>query len=221
MKNPLLLLAEIIAPDYCLGCGECGEILCDNCSAGIWFPDQCYRCRRVSAGSLTCFKCTTRYTPDQVCFIGSLDGLAAELVQSAKYTPSRSSARRMGKLLKRKLPYLDHSTAVVVHIPTSNDHVRVRGYDQAKEVSKAISGLPNSNLLRRKIKSHQVGSTRKQRFDNMKDAFELKREIPDHIQVVVLVDDVLTTGATLESAAKVIKKHKPVVVIGAIFARAV
>lgn len=73
-----------------------------------------------------------------------------------------------------------------------------------KEVAK-LSGLPHRNVLARTNDLRQVGASKKQRQEQIQGAFRLKRsrkEIPEH---VILVDDVITTGATLSEAAKILK----------------
>lgn len=96
----------------------------------------------------------------------------------------------------------------LIAVPSSPLRVRQRGFDHSvtlvKEVAK-LSGLPHRNVLARTNDLRQVGASKKQRQEQIQGAFRLKRsrkEIPEH---VILVDDVITTGATLSEAAKILK----------------
>jgi predicted amidophosphoribosyltransferase len=85
----------------------------------------------------------------------------------------------------------------------------------------AISkGLVCTGLLFRMKNTHQVGSTRKQRLDHMVNAFGVKNCELFKNKTVVIVDDVFTTGSSMESAARLLKHSGARRVIGAVFARA-
>jgi len=129
----------------------------------------------------------------------------------------------MGSQAVRVLPYLDRNLTVLVHIPTAPSRVRQRAFDQALEMTRVIrdhSGLTVAQVLRRLNNHHQVGSTRKERIEHMKDALICDKPQLVTGKTVLLVDDVYTTGATMESAARVLKRAGAKRVIGTVFARA-
>lgn len=91
---------------------------------------------------------------------------------------------------------------VIVPVPTDSKRVRKRGFDQASLLADLISAslnIPVLNLLKRvKLTKQQVGLSRKDRIQNLKDAFQTIL-IPPRAQII-LIDDVCTTGATMRSA---------------------
>jgi ComF family protein len=217
-------ILDLLAPDNCVGCVAEGSSLCVDCCAGLYWPDSCYSCRKLGAGSLTCDKCRANTKISALYFVAPYTDLAKKMIRRAKYRPSISTSRQMGSLLAAKLPYLDPSATVVTFVPTTGGRMRERGFDQAAECAKNIAmakGLHFASLLLRTTKHHQVGSSRDDRIEHMKEAFKIKNPAKYKGFTVVLVDDVFTTGATIESAARELKKAGVGTVVGAVFARAV
>ena len=215
-------LLGLIAPDTCVGCGIEGATLCGDCAGQLYWPDQCYKCRAMSKGGITCAKCTPKTKLVAVFFAAAYVGSGKLAVGRAKYRPSSSAAAQLGKILASKLPYLTSDT-VVVHIPTTPSRILERGFDQSAVIAQSVAKakkLMHVSALHRLTKSHQVGSDRDSRILHMKNAFEVKNQSAVHGKTVVLVDDVVTTGATLESAAAVVYAAGASRIIGAIFSRA-
>ena len=99
--------------------------------------------------------------------------------------------------------------------------MRHRGYDQAVLIAKAVSKnqrLPCQILLIRNSSTRQVGAGRSDRFRQLAGAFSVSPSANVNGVNVLLVDDVLTTGATLETAAHELKKHGVASVSAAVFA---
>jgi predicted amidophosphoribosyltransferase len=95
----------------------------------------------------------------------------------------------------------------------------MRGYDQAQVIARELAKrrqLAYRQLLSRSGTFRQVGASRESRFSQLKGAFTAKGHTPSH---VLLVDDVLTTGASVESAAKELKRNGAKTVDVAVFAQ--
>ena len=205
--NILELIYEVIAPDLCFGCSSVGSVLCAECSERLWFPDQCYLCKIPTVSSLVCASCRSKTKLTGLSVSTEYGGTAIDIIYALKYRASRSGARRVGELIAAGLPYLDPQTCVVTFIPTTGDHRRARGYDHAQEIARAVANVKNLRcvpLLHRQNSAHQVGASKTER-----------------LETVVLVDDVLTTGATLESGARALHKAGHAQIYGAVFARTV
>jgi ComF family protein len=102
---------------------------------------------------------------------------------------------------------LDTDECLLVPVPTATDHVRQRSYDQAKLLARALSrlsGLRYADCLRRLGQTHQVGASRRQRLIQLRTLFYIKKPRQVRGAKILLIDDVVTTGATLEAAADVL-----------------
>jgi len=143
------------------------------------------------------------------------------LVWKLKFHHARAAVGPMAELMCDRL--LFDTGAILVPVPTATSRVRQRGYDQAELLSRALSlktGLPNRQWLRRHGQSRQVGQTKAERAAHVASAFRVPsppRIVGCH---VILVDDVLTTGSTLEAAARVLKTAGAKRVDAIVFAQA-
>lgn len=216
-------LLSAVAPDTCVACGLVCSILCDECATLLDDYDRCYRCKRFSTGSLTCSACRRVSPVKSLYTIGVLEKSLKDAVWFMKYSPSRSAAYRLGVILGAHLPYLPANEYVICPLPTTPSRIRQRGFDQANFVARGLadtSGITVRHLLRRESLYHQIGASRKERHEHMKDAFSVKNPAAIDRASILLIDDVITTGATIEAAAAVLRKNGAKSVLAATCARA-
>jgi ComF family protein len=131
-------------------------------------------------------------------------GRAKELVAMLKFSGAQAVARQMSALMAQLLNAVQTSGAVIVPVPTATGRVRRRGYDQARLLARGLArhtGLVALDCLARSGQMHQVGMRRERRLEQLQGAFRVRRPAAVHGRHVILVDDVVTTGATLEAAA--------------------
>jgi ComF family protein len=143
------------------------------------------------------------------------------MVLGFKYQRKRQSARTMGLYLADTLPFLDQST-IVTYVPTANRRVRQRGYDQARIIALAFAkkrNMPCQNLLIRVGNNELIGKKRADRIKSMQNAFVSNGKQRIRGADILIIDDVLTTGASLESAARVLREAGAVHVDAAVIAR--
>ncbi|MCA9324597.1 ComF family protein [Candidatus Saccharibacteria bacterium] len=113
--------------------------------------------------------------------------------------------------------------AVVIHVPTATSRVRQRGFDQASLLARRLARstpLTHIGALARRGQERQVGSGRKERFEHLLSAFWVQRPELVAGKHIILIDDVITTGATLEAAASVLRKAGAKRVDAVVFAQA-
>lgn len=194
----------------------------------LWIPPGCAGCG--AEGDSPCRSCLDRLLPaDSFPAPPGLDGVAALLryddgsrpfVAALKYrgvrTVASEFARPLAALVDEVL--LGPVPPVVTWAPTSAARRRRRGYDQAEVLARAIARtarVPVRSLLVRDGRSRQTGRDREARLTGVR--FRPIGSVPE---VVIVCDDVLTTGATLTAAAEALRSASPSVgVHGLVLAR--
>jgi ComF family protein len=127
-------------------------------------------------------------------------------VHSLKFDAMPDLAQPLGDRLYRRLEALPWTIDMLVPVPLHPQRLHERGYNQAQLLCETLamqSGLPviTAALTRQLATRPQVGLNAEQRHDNMRDAFAAVGELVAG-RTVLLIDDVFTTGATLDSCAQ-------------------
>jgi ComF family protein len=213
---------SIIAPHHCCGCDAIGSLLCGNCKYNISIEQKmiCIVCHKPTGQTWLCDNCITPY--EKVWVVGDRDGPLQRLIGLYKFERAKSAYQPLGDLLLGVLPELPEGT-VIVPIPTTSARIRERGYDHMLLVAKYIArkrGLRCQQLVRRKTNTKQRHSSAEQRNLQAKLAFNVRCEIDPTIPYL-LIDDVITTGATIKYASLELRKSGAKHVWVAVIARQV
>jgi ComF family protein len=139
--------------------------------------------------------------------VGAYEGALRAVIHALKYQGRRSLARPLGRLMRdRGADVLDGAYAVVP-VPLHRSRRRQRGFNQAADLAKHV-GLPALVALRRvRPTAAQAGVPAARRHGNVRDAFAATAACREaRGKVVVLIDDVSTTGATLDACARALKR---------------
>lgn len=138
-----------------------------------------------------------------------------QLIHEFKYKGKIQLAPFFGKIMANYIQNSKNYEGIdaILFVPSSKEKIRKRGYNQAEELAKSIAKelqLPviNSLLIKSKNRQSQTTKTVLERYQNMENTFEIKEKGKTgiHYQHFLLVDDVITTGATVESCASALKK---------------
>lgn len=135
--------------------------------------------------------------------VGNREGVLQRLIGLYKFERARSGYKALGELLLNSLPELPPET-IIVPVPTVSGHIRERGYDHMLLIAKYVAkkrGLKLQRLLERKTSTKQRQAGASQREVQAKRAFEVRGVISKDVPYLLL-DDVITTGATLKYASK-------------------
>lgn len=138
--------------------------------------------------------------PNSVTYAVAYEGRVRQLILGLKYHNERMTARLLADVLVSQFISDYRNADVVTWAPTSKQRRRERGHDQAELIARAVARLicrPCRSLLVRESLTAQTGASRQQRLDGPKFR---ARSIRGHLHVLV-VDDVVTTGATLRAAS--------------------
>ncbi len=207
-------------PPLCMLCGEAGEDgldLCGECIAALpWLGNACPVCALplpAAAVGVRCGRCRgARSALTSAHGVFRYEWPVDGLLRRFKFDGDLVAGRLLSQLMARRLgssPFasVDAGCAVLVPIPLHATRLRARGYDQAGELTRSLSHVlqqPWGFALRRRVATQaQSALQASARRRNVHDVFDSVAPVPHH---VVLVDDVMTTGATLRSAARTLRQ---------------
>jgi ComF family protein len=214
------LLSVLLAPP----CAACGEPLpeptrgpvCTECWNRIvpFVPPLCRQCgdplpswRLISLETAACPRCRRR--PSALSSrraIGPYDGSLRAIVHALKYDGRRSLAGPIAARMRSACAAVLDPADLIVPVPLHWRRRRERGFNQAEEIARHL-GRPAQAVLRRaRATASQTGLPAARRHANVRHAFDLSPRACVRGLRIVLVDDVSTTGATLEACARVLRE---------------
>lgn len=196
-------LVNLLAPHYCCSCGEIGAVLCEHCKYDIISEpyEACILCHNVAKPTENlCNSCSTSFLHAWV--VGSRTDALKKAVDNYKFERIRAAYKLFAELFDATLPNLPPDV-VIVPIPTIAKHVRVRGYDHMRLIARELARirtLTYSPCLYRATTTMQRGANRAVRREQAAAAFAV-RNVHKGARYLI-VDDISTTGATVEYASR-------------------
>ena len=216
MNNWLDIIQDWLFPPTCLLCGDAGTERRDLCAAcaeslPINFP-ACPRCALplpVATG-IPCGNCQ-KHPPayDSSLALFRYEEPVRHLIHALKFHSRYACARLLGDMLADRLANLDDKPGVIIPVPLHPSRYRQRGYNQSLEIARTLAHrleLPLDYRICTRLVATQAQTelTAEQRRRNIKKAFAVTKPLP--FSHVAILDDVVTTGATVNELATVLRK---------------
>lgn len=203
----------LIYPRNCISCNNSlykhEEYICNHCYITLprsdFHKQENSEIDRVFLGRVPTVKSGAYY-------IFEKSGRVQKLLHSIKYNNNKGLALQLGRWYAQTLKECDEilKADVIVPVPLHPKKQQQRGFNQSEEFAKGLSselGIPvdATNLFRREFTETQTNKSKYDRWENVRHKFALKA--PDQLsgKSVILVDDVITTGATIEACYDVMK----------------
>jgi competence protein ComFC len=206
----LSFFLDLIFPPACVTCDDIGGYICLKCYQSMKFFREDIPID-LSSPSLDSLHACTLY-----------ESTGKNFIKTYKFGCAYALAPTIGEIMfeQMKKPPID----LLVPIPLHRSRIRERGFNQAELIAKHLSrrwNIPLHNaLIRSRATSPQAQLDRQERLTHLSDAFTMSPSSVEHIRdkVIGLIDDVATTGTTLNECAKVLKKCGAKNVDGIVFA---
>jgi competence protein ComFC len=207
--DPLL---DILFPRFCAGCQTFGTYLCSDCAKNIRLIKLplCPGCMETVAALGVHSRCTQKTHLDGLLVVARFDGILKDMIAGIKYQGYFAYTDSLTPLLAHKLLTSRLQPKVLVPIPLHAQKLHIRGFNQSTLLAQQVSrmtAIPMTDqlLLKRKATPSQVKLKREERLQNLRDAFHITVKLKK-TDTVLLIDDVVTTGATFSVAAQTLKK---------------
>lgn len=207
---------DLVFPKYCLGCDQEGTYLCDQCQQKIILLKYatCPECKKITKFGQYCSRHQKQYLNGVIIACYYHKGILREAIHGLKYNGLKELSVILGRLMVQRLIEAKprgYQKWIIVPVPLHRKRVEERGYNQAEFLAQEVAkntGLKivSNQLVRKKYTFPQVKLSDKDRQNNLIGAFDWKKG-NDKLKrkTILLIDDVATTGSTLEECAKILK----------------
>ncbi|MDO8486350.1 MAG: ComF family protein [Candidatus Staskawiczbacteria bacterium] len=222
-----IFLLDLFFPIFCLGCQKEETYLCEDCRATLDILEfQCCLCGKNPLkinielkGDGKCNKCSSKKLSGLYFALPYKENsLTRKLIHQFKYQPYiKDLAKTLASLLAEHFFISGINKediwgdSILIPIPLDIKKLKKRGYNQAEELAKELSKILNvpifsDILIKTKSTQAQIELSGKEREQNLKNVFVIKNPAEIAGKKIFLVDDVYTTGSTMEECAQTLKK---------------
>ncbi len=220
---------DLFIPSRCGGCNELGYRWCQQCSEKVKPVSGpiCLRCGEPitnPTSSEPCHCASFLTDIDQIRSFGKYEDPLSTAIHKLKYQRDIGIAESLAIYLVKLYNSIDCEADMIIPVPLNKMRYQERGYNQA-----LLLAMPFSYTIGRPMKTHalkriqntrsQVGLSRIERSANVQDAFSADEKTVKG-KVIFLIDDVSTTGSTMDACAKALKKEGAKYIVGLTLARA-
>lgn len=230
-KSFCSVLVDLVFPSSCVGCSNFGPLLCENCLQKIGKPqDTCVFCNNKTLHGRTCYRCQIANSLTGIISIGRYQNiLLRNAVHALKFSGVKEIAESLGDMLTKRISQTLSDSLLeftLVPLPLHSIRKRERGFNQAEllaqKTAAKLSVPCQEILIRTRATKPQAKINHKKenlRKENVAKAFAIN---PTHTHIpekIIIIDDVATSGATLEEAAKTLRNAGAKEIWGAVICR--
>jgi len=235
---------DLVFPKHCLGCGLEGSYLCQDCSK-LLLPlgsASCFVCGRRSPSGYTCQKCARQNRSGLNGILVAADWnnlLLRQIIYEYKYRFIKELSKPLSELIIRFLNVVqpacwskqqNANQLLIIPVPLHGRRLAWRGFNQSELLAQKVSSYFNVDMAtdflirsRHTLPQREIAD-KKIRLGNIAKAFSLSLNIKTESyslknKIVILIDDVSTTGATLQECARELQKLEPKEIWGLVIAR--
>ena len=227
---------DTIFPVRCIGCGKFGDYVCRECLRAISIKKnfECIGCKRNTPFGQTCYLCTKTNFVDQLLIVSDYKNpLVEKTVKFLKYKFIIDLEQPLFILIKRYLKWLTldkkfnvfGANPLLIPVPLHPRRLNWRGFNQSELLAKNIADTfqmeISLNVIERTINATSQADIKEkeERLKNLNGIFRIKKVIRIAGREILLIDDICTTGATLNECAKILKANGASKVVALVIAR--
>jgi len=214
------IILDTLFPRFCLRCQKEGDWICSDCLSTIDISEYqyCPFCMQRVDKEGICHKHQNKNLDKLFFAVSYEDSLIKKAIKKFKYPPFLRELTPYFcylivshfLLIKNKTILEDKNNSLLIPVPISSFKKRWRGYNQSEEIAKQLSvslkiPILIDNLIKIKKTQPQFNLSKDERIENVKNVFKIKNAQEIQGKRIFLVDDVFTTGATMEECARVLK----------------
>ena len=212
LKNISVFALDMIFPRHCFGCNIEQTWLCPDCEKSLQIiqTNSCFLCRRLTPNGI-CQSCRHKI-PINGCFsVGFYrDPILKKMIHEFKYGYVADLKHPLNKLLVDILPQIPikNEESLIVPVPLHPKRENERGFNQSSLLAEIISQKTNIQTLpllkRIKPTDPQANLKPAKRPQNVANAFVINTSVKTNAKNIILLDDVITTGATIGECARIL-----------------
>lgn len=217
-NKQLAKLLNLLYPEHCIVCKRIGSWICSDCIQKTnSFSQLCFYCKEGSLGGRTHKQCLHKTAVSKLVSFYDYNDVSKKLLAELKFKHHYILSETILNMIKKRVNLFNiKKDSVISAIPLHPERERWRGYNQAELLARQINkilGITYIDIIKRSINTKpQSGMKFGDRKNNMKGAFNIINQPNPQIykaSELIMFDDVITSGSTMEEATQTVKKTFP------------